>query len=430
MRKVSASDWIRRSAEYPRGDGPVLLPAQVRTLRRAAAKEKLPAIAKVSEQTKLPAQKSSGAPPVAAAAGKARALEMASAAPPVAAAAGKAKAAAPASTRPLDAAAVTNDDPPPARPKTRMEAMVAPQPAPVKRPRPQFEPLPVQLPSRDLVTKVTRQRRESRPVRKAKLTGDLAPAAFLLIALCYALVAGGHFEQRGGSLRGLVNQVASMIGLSADDVRIVGLEQQTREQVLSAIGVEEGGSLIGFDANLARQKLENLDWISQASVLRLFPNKLLIELTERHPFALWQSDGVFKVIDKSGIPMPSLNVRAYRHLPIVVGEGANLAAADLVNYLEAQPELMSQTRAAVRVADRRWVLYLTNTIKVDLPEDKVDEALVLLKTLIDRYGIMTRDIVNIDMRLHDRVVVRLSDEAAEKLKSSKNAKPVKVSRSQ
>ncbi|WP_342641942.1 cell division protein FtsQ/DivIB [Rhodoligotrophos ferricapiens] len=365
-------------------------------------------------------------PPVAAAAGKA---SMASTEPPVAAAAGGATR----TSRPSELRAERAREPEASpRAKTRMEALVEPRPAPAKISRPQFEPLPVQLPSHELVTKVTRQRRtDPRERARGRLIGDIAPATFLLVSLIVSLVMGGHFEERGGSLRGLVNATASLIGLSADDVRITGLDQQTPEQVLAAIGVEQGGSLIGFDANEARKKLEQLDWISHASVLRLFPNKLLIDLTERHPFALWQSDGVFKVVDKSGIPMPSLEVRAYRNLPIVVGEGANLAALDLVNHLEAQPDIMSLTRAAVRVADRRWVLYLHNSIKVDLPEEQIDEALVLLKTLIDRYGIMTRDIVNIDMRLHDRVVVRMSDEAAEKLKAQeKTSKPVKVSQSQ
>ncbi|MGF7161356.1 cell division septal protein FtsQ [Rhodoligotrophos appendicifer] len=326
-----------------------------------------------------------------------------------------------------------------ARPRPKLEPEMEAGPAPIEfkadqpQPRklqPQFQPLPLQLPSREEVAKVTRarNRHDRRPRPRGTFLADTVAVVFLAAALLFALIQGGSFEERGGSLRALVNEASALVGFSAENIAISGLQHQSREAVLSAIGVEEGGSLIGFDAIAARDKLKSLDWVSHASVLRLFPNRLQIELDERVPFALWQSDGVFKVIDKDGVAMPSLSVKAYKTLPIVVGEGANLAAVDLVNHLEAQPEIMSMTRAAVRVADRRWVLYLSNTIKVDLPEEKVPQALALLVTLTDRYGIMTRDITNIDMRLSDRVVVRLSDEAAGKLQAEKSKKPIKVSR--
>ena len=448
MRKVSASDWIRRSAEYPADDHLTMAPPRVRTLRARRNRAKQEEAEKDLPPVALLAGKAASLPPVAAAAGMAVAEPAIARGevgpvrepklPPVAAAAGRAAreketavdltADADDTKAPRVARAPAERELPPAG--SRMQAFIEPAPA-VQRPsRPQFEPLPVQLPSHELVSKVTRQRsnqpQRSRP--RGTIAAELFSFCVLLAGIAYALIAGGHFAERG-SMRGLVNQASALIGLSAENVQIIGLEKNTREQVLTAIGVEENGTLIGFDAGKARNTLESLDWVSRASVQRLFPNRLLVEITERHPFALWQHDGTFQVIDKEGIPMPSLNIKAYRHLPIVVGEGANVAAADLVNHLEAQPEIISMVRAAVRVADRRWVLYLKNTIKVDLPEKDVDEALGMLVTLTDRYGVMSRDITRIDMRLNDRVVVTLSDEAVEKLNQTKSAKPVRVSRS-
>ncbi|QPC44888.1 cell division protein FtsQ/DivIB [Kaustia mangrovi] len=237
---------------------------------------------------------------------------------------------------------------------------------------------------------------------------------FLGATLVYGLAVGGHFAVRGSSLKALLDEGSAMVGLAASEISITGLHRQSREAVLAAIGVEEGRSLVGFDAAEARDALQRLDWVASASVLRLFPNRLHIELRERVPYALWQDEGEFYVIDSSGMAMTQLPVRKYRDLPVVVGKGANEAAVTLINQLEAQPALKSMVRAAVRVAERRWTLYLANGIKVALPDGNVAGALARLMTLTDRYGLMTRDIVSVDLRLPDRVTVRLSDEAVER----------------
>ena len=76
--------------------------------------------------------------------------------------------------------------------------------------------------------------------------------------------------------------------------------------------MQPGGSLIGFDAAVARRILENLDWIETAKVQRLFPNQLDIFVREREPFAIWQRGQAYYVIDKSGTAMSGLCRRRTR----------------------------------------------------------------------------------------------------------------------
>jgi cell division protein FtsQ len=78
------------------------------------------------------------------------------------------------------------------------------------------------------------------------------------------------------------------------------------------------------------------------------------------------------------------------------------------------------------VADRRWNLRLKNGIDVRLPETNVEQALDRLVALDREKKILSRDILAIDLRLPDRVTVRLSDAAAaareEALKDKKKKK--------
>ena len=72
-----------------------------------------------------------------------------------------------------------------------------------------------------------------------------------------------------------------------------------------------------------------------------------------------------------------------------------------------------ETAAAVLIAERRWNLRLKNGTDVRLPEEDVDVALMRLVALDRDKHILSRDVSMIDMRLPDRALVRLSDEAAQ-----------------
>jgi cell division protein FtsQ len=82
-------------------------------------------------------------------------------------------------------------------------------------------------------------------------------------------------------------------------------------------------------------------------------------------------------------------------------------------------------RAAVLVGERRWNLRLKNGIDVQLPESDVAAGLERLVALDREKSLITRDIVAIDLRLPDRVTVRLSDAAAQARADALKAKPKK-----
>ena len=237
----------------------------------------------------------------------------------------------------------------------------------------------------------------------------LSAMTFLATAMIYSLIVSGQFQVPGSPLKAMADNTARYIGFSADEITIGGLKEAKPERVLETIGVSQGGSLIGFDVAAARDKLRGLDWVSRASVLRLFPNRLHIEVTERQPYALWQTAGKFYVIDESGNAMTHLNAANWAHLPVVVGRGAQENAATLVNQLSVHSSLRLMVRAAARVADRHWTLYLANGVRVLLPETGVPGALDTLMKVEREQAIMSREIVSIDLRLADRMTLRLSE---------------------
>jgi cell division protein FtsQ len=194
---------------------------------------------------------------------------------------------------------------------------------------------------------------------------------------------------------------------------LTGSTQVSREQILTTVGVTGRASLLFLDADEARTRLLANPWIADAAVLKLYPDRLQITVTERQAFALWQKDGRVSVIATDGTVLEPLVENRYLGLPLVVGRGAQRQAKDFLSIIDRYPEIRSVLRASVLVAERRWNLRLNNGIDVRLPESNVEQALDRLVTLDHEKKLLSRDIVAVDLRLADRVSVRLSDAAAQ-----------------
>ena len=237
--------------------------------------------------------------------------------------------------------------------------------------------------------------------------------AFAVIFLAATLI---HGAVRSVSLSGdqsamnhMPGRLASLVGLAADDIKVSGLVHHDGQALLNALSIVPGSSLVSFDAGAARRQLEAMDWIEGASVQRKFPNTLEIAIKEREAFAVWQHDGAYKLIDRSGVAMGGLDQMYNAHLPLVTGEGANLAAAELVNQLSVTPELMKKVSAAARVGQRRWNLYLDNGVKVALPEIGVPEALKSVANLDQSDNILSKGISMVDMRIAGQMIVAVAE---------------------
>ena len=145
-------------------------------------------------------------------------------------------------------------------------------------------------------------------------------------------------------------------------------------------------------------------------MLKLYPSRLHIAVTEREAFALWQKDGKVSVIAGDGTVVEPFVSARFAKLPLVVGIGAETKAKDFLALLDKYPLLREQMHAAVLVAERRWNVVLKNGIDVRLPETDVEKALDTLVQLDRDNKLLSRDITAVDLRLADRVTVRLSDE--------------------
>jgi cell division protein FtsQ len=250
--------------------------------------------------------------------------------------------------------------------------------------------------------------------RLAQIPQGAGVAASLLLlgaTLSYGAIAGGHVVAVTDWLKGTRDNAANALGFRIAAVSVSGGSQVSREQALALAGVTGRSSLLFFNAETARAQLLANPWIADAAVLKLYPDRLLITITERRAFALWQRNGQVNVIADDGTVLQPFVEARYRGLPLVVGSGAERRAREFIGLLDRFPEIRSALSASVLVAERRWNLRLTNGMDVRLPENDLQVALDRLVKLDRDKNLLSRDIASIDLRLADRVTVRLSDAA-------------------
>ncbi|UTD25989.1 cell division protein FtsQ/DivIB [Bradyrhizobium sp. WD16] len=242
--------------------------------------------------------------------------------------------------------------------------------------------------------------------------GAFATLTLLAGSLAFGAVRGGHVEAVATALSDGRNAAANSVGFRITEVGITGRKQLTYDEVLAIGGVTGRSSLLFLDAATVRDRLKASPWIADATVLKLYPGRLQIDLTERKPFALWQQDGAVSVIAEDGAVLEPWVSRRFVSLPLVVGKGAESRAKDFLSLLSQYPQVRSAVRAIVYVGERRWNLRLNDGLDVRLPEQGLEEALALLSKLDREDRLFSRDITAIDLRLPDRITVRLSDDAA------------------
>lgn len=241
----------------------------------------------------------------------------------------------------------------------------------------------------------------------------LALSFVLLLAVAgYGAVRGGHYQAFVASEGSLGDFLARSLGFGVNVVTISGQSRLTEAQVLSFAGISPRNSLPFFDVEAARARLEAVPLVKQASVRKLYPGQIVIELIERQPAGLWQKNGDVQAIAADGAPIDELHGSEIADLPFVVGDGANQRLPEFLGLLTSLEELRPKVAAGVLIGGRRWNLHMKSGLDVKLPELDPTAAVAELLRLQREDRVLDRDLVWLDLREPGRVFARLSADAA------------------
>lgn len=236
----------------------------------------------------------------------------------------------------------------------------------------------------------------------------------------YWLWHDGTLARTGRAIVARVWTIGSQQGLALENVDVVGRQRQSTASILTALGVKRGMPMFEIDLAAAQARLQALPWIRRADVERQLPDTLFIHLTEREPFAFWQRNGSLALIDRDGTVIPTDDLAQYGPRIVLVGDDAPAQAATLIDMLVTEPSLARRVNAAVLYGSGRWTLRFDTDVEVALPGTEASVAWRRLAGLEAQEQILERNIAAIDLRLPDRMVVRLAPAAPGKPSTARN----------
>jgi len=218
---------------------------------------------------------------------------------------------------------------------------------------------------------------------------------------------------QAGAAHGIIGLTAAA-GFRVQTIKIIGADTTSSDAIQAALGVHVGDPILNLSLNAAAARIAALGPVQTAVVERALPNTLIISITERAPYAIWQttaSDGPnFVLIDKSGNVIADQNAAAAKrrnpNLLLLAGDDAPQNAAALMAMLTANQSVMSHVAAAERVDGLRWNLILKDQAVVKLPADNPQQSLAQLASLQTSMALLDRPVEVIDLRLPGRLVIR------------------------
>ena len=229
------------------------------------------------------------------------------------------------------------------------------------------------------------------------------------------------FAQTYADLKTSVQQRPEfMVGLMAIDGASPALTDAVRAKVAQRLPI----SRFDLDLDGLRRKAESLDAVASALVRVGAGGVLQITITEREPAFVWRSESGLIMIDATGHRIAGLAERSDRaDLPLIAGDGADLAVAEAAAIVQATGPLAPRLRGLVRISQRRWNLVLDRDQSVLLPAANPVGALEALIALNQAEDILARDLTSIDLRNEHRPVLRLAPFALEELRRAQGITP-------
>lgn len=124
-----------------------------------------------------------------------------------------------------------------------------------------------------------------------------------------------------------------------DQVAIVGNHIVSREAMLKEFVRDANQSVLQIPLDQRRDEIEQIPWVESASVQRILPNRIRVQITERTPIAFLRSGTELALIDAHGVILDRPEGEDFQ-FPIVSGVGENLQRDERERRMQLYQEFM------------------------------------------------------------------------------------------
>lgn len=259
--------------------------------------------------------------------------------------------------------------------------------------------------SSSLLKKRSRDRKLQALFSKPVLAGSVC-----LIIIFSGIYLSGIISELYLKISQSTAQMTKKIGFQIKTIHIIGRTKTPLAILQKAMVFQKGDHIFNQDMHLAKDRIEQIDWVKSAIVTRTFPDTLTIILEERTPIALWKQHKKYYLVDANGAVIKSNQIELYANLPLVSGDGAAQHIDKTLEVLKKFPELKKRINSMIRVRNRRWDIILFKSLIVKLPEDigtvtALDVSFTQLESLLKQKKLTADSQGYIDLRIPEKIIV-------------------------
>ena len=201
---------------------------------------------------------------------------------------------------------------------------------------------------------------------------------------------------------------------------VAGASDELEQDIREVLPIDFPVSSFDLDLQAMQAEIAGLDAVERAD-LRVRPGGMLeINVAERMPAVIWRTGTGLLLLDATGHrtgPLPRRGLRP--DLPIVSGTGADAAAAEALELIDAAAPFGDRMRGLVRIGERRWNVVLSRGQRIMLPETDAVAAMEEVIALHEAEDLLARDVRAVDMRNPERPTVRMAPVAAASMRQIK-----------
>lgn len=199
----------------------------------------------------------------------------------------------------------------------------------------------------------------------------------------------------------------------------------SREAVMSTAGLRIGQNVFSFSLAKAREAVAALPLVDHVEMTRVLPNKVIVELAERHPVA-WVSDGQaedatasdksFLIDSKRVLFKPKRRLDEYLRLPVISGvQSGNCRCGEILDTPETTAALAliqrnsDSDRFRIQCIDisKGYCLIATDAkrTQVTFGLEKLDVQLERLGAILDRFSGSHQEIQTVNLLAEKNIPV-------------------------
>jgi cell division protein FtsQ len=130
-----------------------------------------------------------------------------------------------------------------------------------------------------------------------------------------------------------------MLLIKPDQISVTGNHVVPRDEVLKLFVRDRNRSVLRIPLDARRTQLQEIPWVEEASVQRILPNHLRVEITERTPIAFFRNGTDLALIDAQGVLLDRPDGEDY-HFPIVTGLSENISREEREKRMQTYQEFM------------------------------------------------------------------------------------------